>query len=149
MPTPARIKFIGRDWCGHCTSFKKTWSQISALAGPSNKKYFVADMKGPSPVGYFPSFTVDGSPDLGEDFGRHMREYETPLNERIQKAIDASNHPGYTKSLKMLLKDTTGPEEPSQAARPKKVPEITRPVGDFIGGEAGNGYGYNYGYDYQ
>ena len=144
MPTPARIKFIGRDWCGHCTSFKKTWSQISALAGPSNKKYFVADMKGPSPVGYFPSFTVDGSPELGEDFGRHMREYETPLNERIQKAIDASNHPGYTKSLKMLLKDTTGPEEPSQAA-----PKITRPVGDFIGGEAGNGYGYNYGYDYQ
>ena len=66
-----------------------------------------------------------------------MREYETPLNERIQKAIDASSHPGYTKSLKMLLRNSNGDGDAAE------------PIGDFIGGEAGNGYGYNYGYDYQ
>lgn len=142
MSTPARIKFIGRDWCGHCTNFKKTWSQISALAGAGNKKYFVADMRGPSPVGYFPSFTVDGNPELGEDFGRHMREYETPLKDRVRKAMDATSHSGYKKSLQMLLDSSPSgnPSAPSSA------------ISDFIGSEVGTGaqsYGYSYGYDYQ
>ena len=80
MAQPARIKFIGRNWCGHCTKFKDTWAELSSLAGPSNKKYFVSDFKGFSPVGYFPSFTVNGDAKTGESFGRHMRDYSKPVS---------------------------------------------------------------------
>ena len=79
MPTPARIKFIGRDWCGHCTKFKTTWEELGAMVGSDEKKYLVSDFKGFSPVGYFPSFTVNGNANVGESFGRHMRDYSKPV----------------------------------------------------------------------
>ncbi len=82
MPTPARIKFIGRDWCGHCTKFKKTWEELGAMVGSGDKKYLVADFKGFSPVGYFPSFTVNGDASMGESFGRHMRDYSKPVRKK-------------------------------------------------------------------
>ena len=49
------------------------------MVGSDEKKYLVSDFKGFSPVGYFPSFTVNGNANVGESFGRHMRDYSKPV----------------------------------------------------------------------
>ena len=52
------------------------------MVGSGDKKYLVADFKGFSPVGYFPSFTVNGDASMGESFGRHMRDYSKPVRKK-------------------------------------------------------------------
>ena len=149
MATPSRIKYFGRDWCGHCKQFSKTWESIRALAG--DNKTFVSDFKGFSPMGYYPSFTVGGDAKLGEEFGRIMRNYEKPvglleilshnsttntrkkLNERIQEAISGTTDVGYKAALEML-------QDPQRTKRTKKPVSVT----EFIGGST---YGYTYGYN--
>ena len=161
--SPSRIKYFGRGWCGHCKKFSGTWEGIRALAGTANAKTFVTDMKGFSPVGYYPSFTVGGDAKLGAEFGEIMRNYEKPvrhqpffspskltflphfiiwqLKDRIQEAISSSTDAGYTAALRLLSRDCADSSPDSAPCDP--------PVhaSDFIGSSAGsNTYGYSYGY---
>ena len=52
------------------------------MVGSDDKKYLVSDFKGFSPVGYFPSFTVNGDASMGESFGRHMRDYSKTVRKK-------------------------------------------------------------------
>jgi len=162
---PARVKYHGRDWCGHCANFEKgTWAEIVTRAGGDNKRYFIKDSRGPSPVGYFPSFTVNGSVELGKDFAKHMRNYEVPFEERVDAAISGATDPAYIAALEILKKPepiAAQPDPKPKAAKSKaKLKAVKRPplstqrekkslpprVADFIGSDADASYGYGYNY---
>ena len=140
MSSPSRIKYFARDWCGHCQKFSDTWETIQSLAGSSNKKTFVTDKKGFSPVGYYPSFTVAGNAELGKEFGRIMRNYEKPLQERIQEAIEGSTDAGYTAALELLRQ--VPDKKVQKPKQPKK--KTAASIGDFI--DNTSSYKYSYGY---
>ena len=140
---PARVKYHGRDWCGHCASFEKgTWAEIVSRAGGDNKRYFIKDSRGPSPAGYFPSFTVNGSVELGKDFAKHMRNDAVPFEKRVDAAISGATDPAYIAALEILKKPVKRP--PLSTRREKK--SLPPRVADFIGSDADASYGYGYKY---